>query len=704
MPPGRPKKNSRLPTDYVPESECQVSVGETLDGRDYLEFMMEMEKVRSDPLYFIKDVLGFPGPGPDNEERDMWPVQKQIIGDFYAHKYDPLLAPIKKLAIVAGQRCISEVVNILTLEYGSIKLSDLYTRFHDGYQIHVKNNLGWVPVDMAFYVGTKDSYKLTLENNNLIICSENHKFLVNNIWTEYKNIKIGDLVKCHDPTSDNFYYYSPVIKLEKLTPCKMYDLSVPEGNSYVANGILTHNSSKSILTGAIMAYEMVEVISWDAPAKHFGLASGKSGVGSKIAITCLCPSMDQAKDGVFSYMRMFIEGNEWFKLNFPDLVINTSIIEEPRKNFLAQVKAAKASTLAGYTNKCFVADEYDLFQDSLTLIDAEAVFTKLCNSTETFKRDGKIIALSSLQSQNGRMMAVYKQFKKQEKNRLARAYMYKTWEMNPTVTKEYLLETCEGDRARFHRDFANEPQMSSGLQFPEGIKLDQSITNVLTTDFTKLPIEIRHIPRVLSIDPAYKNDSFGVACGFKTFEKESGDPLLIIDGVTKFEKISSKESLILPSDIKNFIISAMQVLNVYAFVYDVHMYPEILQSVEYDLGLEPIKHIVLKEDYDRWRELQDDLSVTKLRVVYDSNLEAECNDLIIKAMPGGKARTDHTFSGSKDSSDTVANCIWFLMDENSDAYETMTPIGCSAICSGNSMEIYGDNDDFDDEQIYHDYI
>lgn len=553
MPPGRPKKTSRL---AIPEGEYQISDGETLDGMDYLDFMFEMERIRSDPIYFIEDILGFPGPAEDGTPREMWPKQKEVVKDFYGHKYDPSLLPIKKLALTLGQR-----------------------------------------------------------------------------------------------------------------------------------------SSKTTLTATIMAYELVEVISWDSPAKHFGLMTGKSGKGSTIALTCLCPSMKQAKDGVFASMRALLEGNPWFELNFPDLVFDTYQIEEPRKNVLAQVMAAKATTLAGYTNKCFIADEYDYFPDSDTQIDSEAVFTKLANSTETFKRDGKIIVLSSLKSQNGRQMALHNQFKKQEKNRLARAYMYKTWEFNPTVTQEYLLETCEGDRARFYRDFANEPQMSSGLQFPEGIKLDKTILNVLDANYETLPKEIKSIPRVMAIDPAYKNDSFGVAIGYKNLDPVTGEGTIIIDGVKMFEKMGDENAVILPSDIRNYITDTIRNLNVYAFLYDIHMYPEILESVQYDLGLDPLKHIVAKEDYDRWRELQDNLSNTKLRVVHDDNLETECEALFIKVMQGGKAKVDHPWSGRKDTADCVANCIWYLESDDSVDYSGMTTAGCAAFFDGNSVDIYCNDDD-----------
>jgi hypothetical protein len=467
-----------------------------------MQFMEDVIRARNDPIWFIEEILGFPGDDEYGNPRGMCPVQKDILRGFYEHKYKPGTDMRKKMALVAGQR-----------------------------------------------------------------------------------------------------------------------------------------SSKTSLISCILAYELFEVISWENPARHFGLMVGKSGKGSTIALTCLATSRTQASDGVFANMKAMIEGNPWFEKWFPGLVIGAQRIEYPSKNVICQVLAAKASTAAGYTNKIVIFDEFDYFTDSETLIDAMAVYNKLCNSTETFGLEGKIVAISSLKSPNGIMMEVFRDFEKEELLGISRAYMYKTWEMNPLVTKEYLEASCGRDRARFLRDFANQPEISSGLQFPEGITLNTEIANVLHLDFDNLPADINQYPRVLSIDPAYKNDSFGVSCAYRNGDK------IVVDGVYKFQKMGDKDSYILPSDIKNFVVKAVKNLNVVGFIHDIYMYPEILEAIQYEVGLDPIMHQVGKEDYDRWRELQEHLHPIDLQVVYDEDLKEECETLFIKQTPGGKPKVDHTHRG-----------------------------------------------------------
>ena len=90
---------------------------ETLSLKEHLEYTKTVNRGRSDPVWFLKEIIGF---------KSMWPMQEKIIRDFYQHKYDPKSQQYKKLIIKAGQRCQSRNTLILTREYGNIKIEDLY--------------------------------------------------------------------------------------------------------------------------------------------------------------------------------------------------------------------------------------------------------------------------------------------------------------------------------------------------------------------------------------------------------------------------------------------------------------------------------------------------------------------------------------------------------------------------------------------------
>jgi hypothetical protein len=254
------------------------------------------------------------------------------------------------------------------------------------------------------------------------------------------------------------------------------------------------------------------------------------------------------------------------------------------------------------------------------------------------------------------------------KEKTTLVYNLPTWEFNPKMSRSILEEEYKYKMEYFWRDFANQPNVSGGLQFPEKVKLNKNIQNVLQMDFSTIPNSISRYTHILAIDPAFKNDSFGVACGFMV-----GDRILI-DGAAKIQKTDSEEEYILPSDIRNFIVGAINSLNVSTFIYDVFITPELNEYIERELGLELVQHIVKKPDYDRWRELQEGHSYYKLDVVYDDYLEEECNQLVVTSTQGGKPKTDHTAYSSKDIADCVANVIWYLGSEDASNLDELTAV------------------------------
>ena len=67
----------------------------------------------------------------------------------------------------------------------------------------------------------------------------------------------------------------------------MYDLHVPEGNCYVANGMLVHNSGKTVLASSYYVMNFFILMSLENPAEHFGLLTLGHGKSQPIACTCV---------------------------------------------------------------------------------------------------------------------------------------------------------------------------------------------------------------------------------------------------------------------------------------------------------------------------------------------------------------------------------------------------------------------------------
>lgn len=402
-------------------------------------------------------------------------------------------------------------------------------------------------------------------------------------------------------------------------------------------------SGKTVLASFIGIYEFFNTITIDNPAKHYGLIKNQP-----IFITCVATARQLAEDGIFANMVNHIEGNWWFEQWF-DLNIKETRIECQEKNVVAQVLGSWMNTVVGRSNICVILDEVDYFEETSGRRGAWAIYEKLKNSTATFGNDGHVIAISSPKSSTGIIKSLVSTGKMQP-NTVARTYC--TWEMNPTVSEESLREEYKYNMSAFWRDFACQPEVSGGLQFPEGVRLTP-MTNVLRDPKYR---DTQPVSRVLSIDPAVKNDSFGIACGYR---HNNGD--IIIDGVHKFTKMEGN-AYISPSEVSQYIMDVIPRLNVNAFVFDTWMFPNIIEDIQIRYGIPCEKHIVGKSDYDLWRGIQEQPEAFRLLIVDDEDLQREADNLIVKSENTKVPRVDHPFNGSKDVADCVCNCIWYLMN------------------------------------------
>lgn len=411
-----------------------------------------------------------------------------------------------------------------------------------------------------------------------------------------------------------------------------YDPSLQEYKELAI--IAGQRAGKSVIVGNLTAYAFHELISYENPSEHFGLMKNQP-----IAVTCVAVSKDQALDGIFSLMQTALQESEWINHHYDLTFHSDGRIDCYDKNCFALVRACRADTLAGASNAFIALDELDLFQNNtVSKIAAENVFRKLVNSTMTFGNAGKIVSISSLDHTNGMMARVH-----YDATQKANALAYKlcTWEINPNpeVSEERLREEYKYNMEAFWRYFANRPDVSSTMMFPGGVRLNSTILNLLQTDIKSIDDEIKDIPRVIAIDPAVKNDSFGMSFGWRKSD------YLRIDGAIKYEKPGEKDAFIKPSDIKNIIKLILDEMNIIGFVHDTYQYPEILEMVEYDYGLPPIQHHADAEAYGKWLEIQEGASPLRLDVVYDEHLRRECEQLTKERLPSGKIRIDHPANG-----------------------------------------------------------
>lgn len=395
-------------------------------------------------------------------------------------------------------------------------------------------------------------------------------------------------------------------------------------------------SGKTTLAALIAVYEFFKLCTLDNPQKKYGLLTNEP-----LFISIAAVSEEQAMDTVFARAKAFVESSEIG--NIIDLKIRESKIECPKKNVVIRTISSWSTTGVGRTNKAVVFDELANFEETISKRGAWEMWSRLSKSTDTFGVEGKVIAISSPKHPNDIIMTLYKRaLYDDEEKQYTLAVLTPTWEVNPNITKDELLRMHKHDMNTFLRDFACQPTAVSALQFPEGVELDRTLVNVLTNEI----VDRDHI-RVIAIDPAVKNDAFGIATGYCDI-----DGTIVVDGVKRFVN-DLRSSYISPKEVKDYLDKVFRRLNVVYFVFDTWMFPELIEWCEMDYGLMVLKHVVTKEDFDRWRELQYSKSI---RVVHDDVLKQEAESLVVV----NERRVDHPVGGSKDLADCVANVIWCL--------------------------------------------
>jgi hypothetical protein len=83
----------------------------TKDGYEYASTVLQM---RNDPVWFLKEHCGV----------EPFPVQEEIIREFYRNKYNPTLAPYRHLILALGMRSGKTAMSGM---FGAIEMMDICT-------------------------------------------------------------------------------------------------------------------------------------------------------------------------------------------------------------------------------------------------------------------------------------------------------------------------------------------------------------------------------------------------------------------------------------------------------------------------------------------------------------------------------------------------------------------------------------------------
>lgn len=149
--------------------------------------------------------------------------------------------------------------------------------------------------------------------------------------------------------------WSKIKKIKSRNTKPVVSIEVKDTN-IIANQLITHNST---LASIIVLKEFYDLIILDNPQRHYGLIPN-----SPIALLVMAQSQAQVKETIFSAIRGYAEGSNYFKSLESQGIIEI-LSEEIRcrsKNISIYAKHTNSKSLVGYTIKAMILDEVARFE------------------------------------------------------------------------------------------------------------------------------------------------------------------------------------------------------------------------------------------------------------------------------------------------------------------------------------------------------
>lgn len=333
-----------------------------------------------------------------------------------------------------------------------------------------------------------------------------------------------DLLQHFQDLADLDYFFDEVSSIGE-SEAEVYDLNVPDGASFVANGFVNHNTT---LSAAIVAYEIYKLIQKQNPHGYFGIPNS-----NLIQMTVVATGKEQAEI-------LYNEASEHFrKCSFfrPYTAKNTlsyAMFQTPqdldefgayednqdaRMSIRVTFKSCVARGLRGHGNLIVIMDEAAHFAER-GQSGAEQVYNAVNPSMSAFspKHKGRPIGpvesrLIEISSPLGRTGHFYKQFRIGfEGGPASEDYLCvqaPTWEVNPTIPAREYDKHFRIDPEIFHIEY--------GAQFS-----DKTRSWIEREEDLEACIDLKLAPKVnapaltphfIGIDVGLKQDGSALAIG-----------------------------------------------------------------------------------------------------------------------------------------------------------------------------------------------
>lgn len=135
-----------------------------------------------------------------------------------------------------------------TLIYDPIKKEHIKAReFNGGHVLSYDGNkLITAEAGPAVKFKKVNMYEVTTESGKKITVSAGHRFLTPSGWKDVASLSLDNLILCVQDHQESNIHYEKIQDIKYKKTDYYYDLHVPGYENYLANGIINHNSGKTL--------------------------------------------------------------------------------------------------------------------------------------------------------------------------------------------------------------------------------------------------------------------------------------------------------------------------------------------------------------------------------------------------------------------------------------------------------------------------
>jgi hypothetical protein len=361
-------------------------------------------------------------------------------------------------------------------------------------------------------------------------------------------VAIGDKLGLDHPlhaTISDFYragyFYSPVYRSKPISS-EVYDLNVPEGESFIANAVCNHNT---FISSCIAAYETYRLIQKEDPQKYYGMPAG-----SPMQLISVATDRNQAGK-LYQDVSAHFSNSVYFKPYTANNTMSYARFQTPadiekfgsyadNQSAKASVKITfspcKAKALRGFANIAVIFDEMAHFGSDGKQSSADEIYNAALPSTSTFTKkdsagrpigpvESKLISISSPLGRQGQFYKLFQDgFKGDSNSSEMLCIQAPTWEVNPTIPS-----------AEFERNYLKDPNVfftEYGAMFSDRtrgwISRPEDLHSVIIPNLRPASMGLNNQVYFAGFDLGLSGDGSAIAIGHVSHSDPSG-PKIVLD-------------------------------------------------------------------------------------------------------------------------------------------------------------------------------